>query len=145
MDSKRSPAPPPPVAPARRDPLQCILCAYRATDKASFRVHQRRHTGEKPYACDVCGVTYGYLATRNRHRLTSHGSAPLPAKARSAPLPSSTALAPLSLPARRLPPPPCAAQHARICTVQPRERFEARVRDASLPAAAVAARSNDAV
>jgi KRAB domain-containing zinc finger protein len=33
---------------------QCETCEYKTTSKTYLKVHNRKHTGEKPFACPVC-------------------------------------------------------------------------------------------
>ena len=38
-------------------PYQCSFCDYRCTQGGNLRIHERRHTGAKPYSCSACEFT----------------------------------------------------------------------------------------
>ncbi|EDV92345.1 GH24098 [Drosophila grimshawi] len=45
----------------------CEYCGYRTRIRCNLRVHTRRHTGEKPFLCDICNACF--VA---RYQLTTH-------------------------------------------------------------------------
>ena len=47
--------------------LECRYCEYRADYPSAMTVHERSHTGEKPYGCRYCE----YRAARASH-ITVH-------------------------------------------------------------------------
>ncbi|RXM94622.1 Zinc finger and BTB domain-containing protein 48 [Acipenser ruthenus] len=43
---------------SKRHPVQCPTCHKTFLSKYYLKVHNRRHTGEKPFACVKCGKSY---------------------------------------------------------------------------------------
>ena len=50
----------------------CAECGRLFKNKQNCKVHQRQHTGDKPYLCDVCGKSFSQSGSMRRHRANVH-------------------------------------------------------------------------
>ncbi|TDH01675.1 hypothetical protein EPR50_G00182670 [Perca flavescens] len=56
--------------------ITCELCGKKFPHLSQFRVHQRSHTGEKPFGCAACGKTYAMKQQLRDHMYTHSGEKP---------------------------------------------------------------------
>lgn len=48
---------------------KCELCDYTTYVIGNLKIHQRIHTGERPYSCDICQKTFRNSSHLKRHKL----------------------------------------------------------------------------
>lgn len=51
-----------------RKPYKCDKCTASFVSKSSLIIHQRVHTGERPFKCLICGMSFNVLCNYKRHQ-----------------------------------------------------------------------------
>lgn len=52
---------------SRKD-YSCQICDRSFTSLVALKHHEMKHTGEKPYECEECGIKFRYPTSLSRHR-----------------------------------------------------------------------------
>lgn len=72
IDRYRRPAPEDPRRPKKHS---CPDCSFRDARLSVLKIHMRRHTGERPFKCEVCSRVYISTSNLYRHRRSCHSAA----------------------------------------------------------------------
>ena len=49
--------------------IKCNYCDMMFSDKYKAKVHERKHTGESPYMCDICSKTFKRKEALDNHAI----------------------------------------------------------------------------
>ncbi|GLH09699.1 Krueppel homolog 1, partial [Gryllus bimaculatus] len=58
----------------------CHVCGRKFSSESYLKQHMNSHSGEKPYECTQCGVTFGWESSLLRHKRKAHRGKQSPAK-----------------------------------------------------------------
>ncbi|RXG68527.1 Zinc-responsive transcriptional regulator ZAP1 [Armadillidium vulgare] len=51
-------------------PFKCNICSKSFAANSDLQVHTRTHTGERPYKCEICSKTFTQFGNRATHMKT---------------------------------------------------------------------------
>ena len=60
--------------------IQCKHCEFNVSNTTRFKVHMRKHTGEKPEICQHCGIGFSEKNTLKNHESLHTGEKPFKCK-----------------------------------------------------------------
>ncbi|KAJ4425610.1 hypothetical protein ANN_27806 [Periplaneta americana] len=60
----------------RQKAFTCDICGNKFSKSLTLRMHARVHTGEKPFSCDTCGKKFSWSSDLRRHERLHTGEKP---------------------------------------------------------------------